>query len=224
MSAAPRVTIASGVGTLGRFAERAREFSYRRPLLSAIFVVTALLLAAIFIFPPSYDTNDDPMMSLIVAGKGVCQQPDEHLVFTHFFLGRLLKTLYIAAPLIPWYGVYLVAVHAAAHVALVYMLFKQQLGWRWVLVYLAYAAVVGLPLLCALQFTTTAFLAVQSGMLLGWFSFLRGRWRYPRGAAVRNRGCDLFSRGSHDPLACLHVVFKPRGSNGMRAHMDVPKE
>ncbi len=170
---APPASTATGGKSASDDSPVERGFCDRLPLLSAIFVVVALFFVAIVVFCPGYDTNDDPMMSLIVAGKGTCQESDEHMVFTHFLLGWLLKSLYTAAPGIPWYGVYLLAVHTAAHVALVYMLFKQRLGWRWLLVYLTYAATVGLSLLCALQFTTTAFLAVQSGVLLGWFAFLR---------------------------------------------------
>jgi hypothetical protein len=129
------------------------------------------MLLGILVFRPSYDTNDDPKMSFLVTGRVVAQTPDEHLVFTHFLVGLLLKRLYLWAPSVPWYGAYLFAVHAAAHVALVYILFKQRLGLRWFAAYLVYAAVVGLMLLTSLQFTTTAFVALQSGSLLGLLAF-----------------------------------------------------
>jgi hypothetical protein len=136
-------------------------------------VVVPLVVLGILVFRPSYDTNDDPKMSFLVAGVVVSQTPDEHLVFTHFLIGLLLKRLYLWAPSVPWYGAYLFAVHAAAHIALVYVLFRQRLGLRLFAAYLVYAAVVGLMLLTSLQFTTTTFLVLQSGCMLGLLAFQR---------------------------------------------------
>jgi hypothetical protein len=161
--------------------------AHRRPLLVAVGVVAVLLLAGIVVFRPNYDTNDDPTMSFIVTGRVISQTPDEHMVFTHFLIGLLLKRLYLWAPAVPWYAVYLFSVHAAAHVALVYVVFKQRVGLHWFAVYLAYAAVVGLMLLTSLQFTTTAFVALQSGCLLGLFAFQRateGNARTARRATI----------------------------------------
>jgi hypothetical protein len=159
--------------SLADLVRRTHEFALRQPLLAAILLVVPLVLLAIVVFRPSYDTNDDPVMSLIVSGKVVSNQPDEHMVFTHFLIGLVLKQLYLLLPAIPWYGIYLFAVHACAHVATVYVLFKQRLTWPWLSIYFVYAAVVGLLFLNALQFTTTAFLATQSGLLLGLYAFMQ---------------------------------------------------
>ncbi|HJS07767.1 MAG TPA: hypothetical protein VJ809_08900 [Pirellulales bacterium] len=160
-------------GALPHFASRALALAHRRPLLGAAMVVISMFVFSILVFRPSYDTNDDPAMCFIVSGRASNLAPDEHMVFTHFLVGLVLQRLYVLAPAIPWYGLYLFAVHAAAHIALLYLLFKQRLGPRWFAVYLAYTVVVGLMLLCSLQFTTTAFLAAQSGLLLGLFALAR---------------------------------------------------
>jgi hypothetical protein len=154
-------------------ASRALAWAHRWPLAGAVAVVVPLLLFSIVVFQPSYDTNDDAAISFIAAGKVILESPDEHMVFTHFLLGLMLKRLYLWAPSIPWYGTYLFFIHALAHIALVYMLLKQHVAARWLGVYLLYASVVGLMLLTSLQFTTTAFLAAQSGVLLGLFGFSR---------------------------------------------------
>jgi hypothetical protein len=154
-------------------ADRALALAHRWPLAGAVLFVVPLLLFSIVVFQPSFDTNDDAAINFIAAGKVILESPDEHMVFTHFLVGLLLKRLYLWAPSIPWYGTYLFCIHAAAHIALVYMLLKQRLGLRWLGVYLLYASVVGLILLTSLQFTTTAFLATQSGLLLGLFAFAR---------------------------------------------------
>ena len=99
---------------LANSVRRVHGLALRRPLLAAILLVVPLILLAIVVFRPSYDTNDDPVMSLIVSGKVVSQQPDEHMVFTHFLIGLVLKNLYLLLPAIPWYGIYLFAVHACA--------------------------------------------------------------------------------------------------------------
>ncbi|HJS07766.1 MAG TPA: hypothetical protein VJ809_08895 [Pirellulales bacterium] len=156
-----------------RLRSRVLAFAHRWPLAGAVLFVAPLLLFSIAVFRPSYDTNDDAAISFIASGKVISESPDEHMVFTHFLVGLMLKRLYLWAPSVPWYATYLFSVHAAAHIALVYMLFKQRLGPRWLAVYLLYASVVGLILLTALQFTTTAFLAAQSGLLLGLFAFAR---------------------------------------------------
>jgi hypothetical protein len=169
----PHATPPQPAGAGPHFATRALDFAHRWPLAGAVLVVIPLLLLSIVVFQPSYDTNDDAAISFIAAGKVILESPDEHMVFTHFLVGLMLKWLYLAVPSVPWYGTYLFTVHAAAHIALVYMLLKQRLAPRWLGIYFLYAAVVGLMLLTSLQFTTTAFLAAQSGILLGLFAFAR---------------------------------------------------
>jgi hypothetical protein len=149
----------------------------RRPLAFSALTV-ALLMAAMFaLFTPGYDTNDDPMMSLFVAGRGISTQPDEHLVFSNVVLGWLLKALYTAAPLFPWYGVYLYTVHFLGQMALLYAVMAQgytRLRWR---LYVFYFLVAELVLLNHLQFTTTAFIAGQGGLCLLLLAWWRRDWR-----------------------------------------------
>jgi hypothetical protein len=154
-------------------ARRYTELAQTRPMLVSVTVVVPLLVASILIFRPSYDTNDDPTMNLIVAGKSATTQPDEHIIFTHVAIGLVLKNLYESFPSLPWYGLYLFASQGIAHIALLYALITQDSRFRTLVLFLLYSAVVGLIFLHALQFTTTAFLVGQSGLFLAILAFLR---------------------------------------------------
>jgi hypothetical protein len=155
---------------IGQVAERA-------PLRFALFAVLVLQVLTVFAFRPSYATNDDVFITMIASGKGLCPAPDEHLIFTNVIIGTALKQLYTAFPGVPWYGCYLLLVHYAAQVALLYCALTigrrssqadrlpGQIDLRCGL-YLLYFGLVELPLLNRFQFTTTAFLAAQAGIFL----------------------------------------------------------
>jgi hypothetical protein len=144
-----------------------------RPLLFSVITIVPMLVASVLIFRPSYETNDDPTMNLIVAGKSATAEPDEHIIFTHVAIGLALKHLYNTLPSVPWYGLYLFAAQGIAHIALLYALIKQDGRLRTFVLFFFYSTVVGLLFLRSLQFTTTAFLVGQSGLFLAIFSFLR---------------------------------------------------
>jgi|AGTN01.2.fsa_nt_gi hypothetical protein len=95
-----------------RFAEEARmvtsKFSlFNHRLLTSISIV-ALFSAALVIFvgTPFFETNDDFTMMAITSGTAYVDKPDEHIIFSHIFIGMLLKQLYTAMPAVPWYGIY----------------------------------------------------------------------------------------------------------------------
>ncbi len=86
-------------------------------LLAALSVVVALTLCALALGAPFYHTNDDPVMSCIVAGAGWIageRIPSPYAVFIHVALARPLVALYTALPGLPWYGLMLLAALAAA--------------------------------------------------------------------------------------------------------------
>lgn len=144
------------------------RWSARRPGVSACVTTALWFLLAVAIFRPSFDTNDDPAMEMIAAGRGFCTAPDEHLVFTHVAIGWGLKTLYTVFPTVPWYGCYLFATQWAAHAALLAGLYANGYQRVRLALYGLYAGTAGLYFLNFLQFTTTAYLAAQSGMILAW--------------------------------------------------------
>src|SRR5262249_14669172 len=113
----------------------------------------------------AYATDDDVAMSMIVSGSGFASAPDEHIIFSNVLLGRALKTVYARWPERSWYGGYLIAAHVLAQFGLLYAVTRLA-PRRGLLLYLVYSVAAGLSSLTNLQFTTTAFLATQAGVLL----------------------------------------------------------
>ena len=78
---------ASGIGLLrvmwmmqswlSRWTERVADLAARRPLLLCLGLVGVLVVLVFAFFPPRYETNDDAVMNLTVAGRWVCDEPDE---------------------------------------------------------------------------------------------------------------------------------------------------
>jgi hypothetical protein len=135
----------------------------RFPLAFALFVTAALFATTFAVLSPSFQTNDDPQIEMIASGRGMGLAPDEHLIFTNVIIGRLLKSLYLMSPSIPWYGGYLLAVQYLAQATLLYCTLAGGFT-RWRLAaYLLLFATVGIFYLNNLQFTTTACLIGQSG-------------------------------------------------------------
>jgi hypothetical protein len=159
------------MSTLCRFAER-------MPLRFSLLAVSILQLLVVVVIRPSYETIDDVLMTMAVSGKGISLAPDQHLVFTNILIGDVLKWLYTTAPSLPWYGLYLLAVHFVAQSAILYCALtigrtvsnERQTGVRLGL-YLLCFGLVELQFLNRMQFTTTAFVAAEAGvfsLLLAW--------------------------------------------------------
>ena len=149
-----------------KFTTQLERWALQRPFWFAVLMTTFLFAIVFAIFTPAYQTNDDVIMSMIASGNGVGLAPDEHLIFSHVSIGLALKNLYTWAPNVPWYALYLFAVQYLAHAALLYAM----LTWRYTrrhaqLFYLCFATV-GIHLLVTLQFTSVAFLAVESGAVV----------------------------------------------------------
>jgi hypothetical protein len=167
----------------------------RAPWRFAALNVAILFTLVFVIFEPGFDTNDDAVMNMIVAGKGYGVVPDEHMVFSNVVIGLALKTLYTHWPSFPWYGSYLLAVHFVAQTTMLFCVIRPGYTRLRLRLYLVYFATAGLYFINNLQFTSTAFMAGQSGLLLlmlavrdsatadtvtGEFN----RWRLVRGCAL----------------------------------------
>jgi hypothetical protein len=137
------------------------------PFLWAGVGVTAFLIGAFFLgIFPRYETNDDATMNLIVSGKVLSDTPDEHLYSSNILIGLALRRLYVVAPEIPWYGIFLVLVLWAALVGLVYAFLRANGSRKQVMLSCCFVVAVGLPCLVNLQFTRVAFLAALAGLVL----------------------------------------------------------
>ncbi len=79
-----------------------KRFSSTRPL--SIGTALLLPLAAVLVFSPWYQTNDDVAMRLIAEGTFVPDVgPLPFLMHVNIVLGKLLSLAYSIAPALPWY-------------------------------------------------------------------------------------------------------------------------
>lgn len=131
--------------------------------VAATLILSAVVIAA---FPVRYETNDDVGMNLAVAGVFYGSEPDEHLIYTNVALSYPLSRLYRFAPDVPWYGLYqLLAVVSSATAINALLLSINRSSKQWVLLCLHFFAAIA-PCLISIQFTKTAFLATEAGLLL----------------------------------------------------------
>ena len=130
----------------------------------ALGITVCLFGLTLLLITPVYDQPDDSTMGLVVSGYGNVDGPDEHLIYSNVLIGLILKKLYLTAPLVPWYGIYLLLIQFLAHWILIYALLLLNRDYRCVLGYLLFFLVVGVYCLTHTQFTTTAFLAGMAGV------------------------------------------------------------
>ncbi|MBI4689201.1 MAG: hypothetical protein HY754_02870 [Nitrospirae bacterium] len=105
-------------------------------------------------------------MAMIASGTGFSNVPDEHFYMTNVLLGKILENLYSFLPDYPWYGYYIIFVHFISNVILLYALLKYKFSWTRFSFFVFYFVAIQMYFLMNLQFTTTAFIAGQSGVFL----------------------------------------------------------
>jgi hypothetical protein len=89
--------------------------------LAVLFTVAVFPLAALTLFTPSYQTNDDVAMRLLAEGNFVPgNEPVPYLMFINVILGKILSLAYEVTTAVPWYDLVLGGSMVAASAALVY--------------------------------------------------------------------------------------------------------
>jgi len=138
---------------------------FSKNLTLAFLVSTLSILAIVSIIPMSFETIDDFFMSAIASGF-IGGNPDEHLIYTSFIIGWILKVLYLVIPSIAWYGLYLLLAHCVAWIIILFVLleFIERKFALWIFFYLI--LVFEIYFLQNFQFTTSAALLSSAGMLL----------------------------------------------------------
>lgn len=143
-----------------------------KPVITIPHVLLSVLLAsllAIFVrglFVQGYLTNDDAGMSMICSGSGWTNAPDPHLMFSNILIGYLLVHLYSVVPSFPWYGSYLFVANLIGITAITYSLLRTHQQVKGACLTLMFFAVVAVPNLCLLSFTTGACLLGFGGLTL----------------------------------------------------------
>lgn len=138
-------------------------FKNQKTISIAVAFISVGLIS--LIGPNSYETIDDFFMQSIASGF-FGGTPDEHLIYTNFLIGLLLKSLFSIIPSFNWYGAYLLMSHVIAW-AILFFVFDKYLQRKYALVaYLYLFLVFGIYFIHNLQFTTTSALLSVSSLLL----------------------------------------------------------
>lgn len=138
----------------------------KRPFVSALMIVAIAFGGMLLLIIPVFDTSDDMYMKGIVSGTFCVAEASDLMVYSNVLIGRLLKTAYAWSPGFPWYAFYLLSTHFVAYVALLWGFLLIRPNRQTVGYFLMAMIGFGSHLLWHFSFTTTAFLAVQSGIVL----------------------------------------------------------
>lgn len=141
--------------------EAARHAHWRVLLTVTLFTILDVVLVH-----PYFTTPSDEIMNMIASGVGILKRPDDHLLYTHFFIGRILQWLYSNYDSIPWYGLYMVGVQFAANLVICISVCRYYRSWLPNLLIPLYLLVVAAPNLNHLQFTVTSAIAATAGGVL----------------------------------------------------------
>ncbi len=141
------------------------KFIQTRPALFSVIIASFCILLLISLSPMRYETIDDFFMYGIASGF-LGGTPDEHLMYTNFFLGILLKTLFSAIPSINWYGFYLITTHIIAW-AVILRVFFVYFKTSTVLLLFSYLFLTfGVYFIQNLQFTTSSAILGVAGIFM----------------------------------------------------------
>jgi hypothetical protein len=134
--------------------------------LIASIILNMLLFSFFFLFfTPKFESNDDVSMMSIASGYFL-EEPNEFLIFINIIIGKLMKYLYTIMPIYNWYVILFYSLQFFSMVVIFYVVLKHRGVVYNYLLYIAFFIFMVIPFLALLQFTTTAFLAGSSGMLL----------------------------------------------------------
>ncbi len=134
----------------------------REPLIAlAMTIATAIFLC---FFEVSYQTNDDIVFWFLMKGFVFSEQPTGYLGFINVILGSGLAFLYERLPQVEWYRLLILLIHLVTiYLSALVMLPKKDK--RGVLSFFIYIAAFEFFFWRNINFTITAFLPVQIGLL-----------------------------------------------------------
>ncbi len=146
-------------------------------LLSALLNVL-ILVSLLFLFYPSFETNDD--MAIALSVNGARGYYDAHLVYTNYIIGLVLSMLYRIRNQVPWYTLLQYAALFGAFTAVLYSVVRRLKSaaalWLGVLViyFFAYDGYI------RIQYTKTAGIVSAAGIFLLLSAAEQGRTAWKR--------------------------------------------
>lgn len=135
----------------------------KSPFAQSLLSVAVMFALALLCFTIRYDTNDDAVANLLVAGRMVVQAPSEFILYSHIGIGLLLKALYTHFPAIPWYAACLLLSLFSALVAIGFAVLRLKVHPY---VWCVWLAVFALIAVVRLQFTIVALFASVAALSL----------------------------------------------------------
>jgi len=172
----------------------------------ALLAVSLLFAVVRYRFVQTWATNDDVGLSLICSGNGWTSKPDPHLMFTNLAIGFLLSQLYEINRHVSWYACYMVLVNLLSILGLAYSLLCRRSIVTGLLVVSLMFCVIGLPNLCAMQFTTDSCILGLAGfavILAWWEERMEGESKINQSSENGNRE-DV---SSSVPLLCGTILL-----------------
>lgn len=168
------------------------DVSVRSPSRLVVILVALLLAASVptvahLEFCPRYQSNDDPGIAMLARGVGISPSPTPHIVYSNYLYGQILVSLYAITTAINWYYLLACGIHLAASMGLGYLLLRRSFRATTALLFLLYLFTFDLYYWIHPQFTVTAFLAAQTGVLIYWTGYRdtdRVLGRHAVGAAI----------------------------------------
>jgi hypothetical protein len=136
-----------------------------RYFLSAFLLSSVLFGSVLAILPISYETIDDFFMNSIASGY-FGGTPDEHLIYTHFLIGLVLKTLFTFLSSFNWYAAYLLTALFIGFCALSWLLLKRMQTFFALSFILYFFLVYYINFIMQLQFTTASGSLAIAGVLV----------------------------------------------------------
>jgi hypothetical protein len=144
-----------------------KNYSYpRRAILicSLIFIsVTFLIFNLLFV--PKYPVNDDIIMMMISSGY-FTGFPDEHIVFSSFLIGLILKFLYNIYLNLNWYTYYLTFLNFLSCFIILFSFFKIRQSIKTIIYFLILYLFILKDYCFFIQFSHTATLVTSGGLIL----------------------------------------------------------
>jgi len=138
----------------------------RNNFFLACSIVFILFSLSLLVFKSTWAINDDVFMAMTVSGKGFSDKPTEYIVESNIIIGSILKKLYEAMPVFPWYGIYTFFILYISFVTLLYSLLNYKYSKARIVYFLIYFIFFGVFFIRMPQFTTNAFMLGMSGMFL----------------------------------------------------------
>lgn len=145
------------------------EHSKCKEKKNSLWIKVILMNLVIFVlsqvmFQPSFETCDDNYMAAIL--YGTYGEYNAHFIFSNIILGKVLKSLTVICPILPWYAIVQYVGLFLAFTSITFVLMKKEKNQYRTFLCWALLVVFGYECYVKVQFTKTAGVLTIAGLLL----------------------------------------------------------